>query len=434
MTYIFNSLCDLIYYMEVILQYPNQESIESILLWNFSIFLSNIFTGIRSIFSYFFIFFFKQSRDKENTITDDKNKDKNDDEDENENKDESKQRNEELIALARFETYLKSSRNGLVAVIYSHANVAECIPLSLDYACFSITALISKLEKLKDMSVKYEIESKSALVEKYEYEIKSQKEYMLDEEEPYVIDTLENCHKEARDELTTRFTELRKNQLTFLEQHKQMMLANDDFKACVIKVPISKALGFYSSTAEVVQNLSDLQDNVRRFNRNMNQLDKNLSNKLRELDRHVEDVLTLERLILKYNIAIHKYATYLKLDDPTVNKPLVAIKLENKNKDKIRCKELSDHTDEQIAQLQNDLSGLFAVEENLLKQCYDMCTRGKNDIADAKLRLTKEFGITSTSTTNKGTKDESRTILKDKGPLTQKGDVKELIINKNKPP
>src|ERR1700730_2651916 len=105
-----------IYYIEMILQYPNQESIESILLWSFSIFLSNIFTGIRSIFSYFFIFFFKQSRDKENTITDDKNKDKNDDEDENENKDESKQRNEELIALARFETYLKSSRNGLVAV------------------------------------------------------------------------------------------------------------------------------------------------------------------------------------------------------------------------------------------------------------------------------------------------------------------------------
>src|ERR1700744_6364810 len=40
---------------------------ESSFLWSFGIFLSNMFTNIKSIFSYLFMFF-KQSRDKDNTI------------------------------------------------------------------------------------------------------------------------------------------------------------------------------------------------------------------------------------------------------------------------------------------------------------------------------------------------------------------------------
>src|ERR1700733_3774414 len=96
MTY---TICDVVYYSDIILQYPNQESIESILLWSFSIFLSNIFTDIRSIFSYFFtdiksifsyffMFFFKQSKDNKNQSKDDENKSE---DDENQSEDDENQ-------------------------------------------------------------------------------------------------------------------------------------------------------------------------------------------------------------------------------------------------------------------------------------------------------------------------------------------------------
>jgi hypothetical protein len=411
--------------MDTVPQY--QESIESILLWSFS----SIFTNIKSIFSYIFMFFNK-SRDNDNQSEDNKNTVIQDLQQENttlrtqvtqllaanngiskaltshiesltiikQEFNESEERNKELIALARFETYLKSSRNAFIVAIY--------VALSADYACFSVTALISKLEKLKDMSVNYEIESKSKLVEKYQYEIKSQKEYMRDQEEPYFIDTLENSYKEARDELTTRFAKLRKNQVTFLEQYKQMKLANDDLKACIRQVPITERLGFYSSTMEGVQKLSHLEDNVKRLNNNIKKLDKDLSNELSTLDRHVKDVLTLERLILEYNIAIHKYVIYLKLDDPTINKSLVTTKLESENSHKLGCQELVDNAKQNITQIQSNLSSAVNKEDNLLKQCENMCLTGKKDIANWKLRLTK---------------GES---------MTQKGDTKELIINKNK--
>jgi hypothetical protein len=458
MTY---TICDVVYYSDIILQYPNQESIESILLWSFSIFLSNIFTDIRSIFSYFFtdiksifsyffMFFFKQSKDDENKSEDDENKSEDDENTKTIIQDlqqiaqlvalnndtnkgltshsESDQRNKELIALARYETYLKLNIDTLIVIIFSSTNVAECIPLSRDYACFSVTALISKLEKLKDMSVEYEIESKSALVVKYQEQIESQKEYMRDQKAPYPIETLDNHFGGNRSKLITRFAELRKNQVTFLKQHEQMLVDNDYFADCMEKVPPKKLQKFYDSIMPQIQNLANLPHDVERLNNNMGQLRKTLQENLRELDRHVEDVLTLERAMIKCRYSIRKYNSFLQLDNSPINKSSVQTKLNDKNNKLSTCNKHVDNSKQKMIQIQSNLSSLFTAEENLLKQCYDMCTRGKTDIADSMLRLTKEFGITST--TNKGTKDESRTILKDKGPLTPKVDVKKLIINK----
>src|SRR5580698_4044276 len=344
MTY---TICDVIYYLDVILQYPNQESIESILLWSFSIFLSNIFTDIRSIFSYFFIFFFKQSKDNKNQSKDNKNQSK---DDENQSKDdedtiiqnlqqiaqlvelkndtnkgltshsESGQRNEELIALARFETYLKLNTDTLMVIIFSSANVALYKPLSADYACFSITALISKLGKLKDMSVKYEIESKSKLVVKYQEQINSQKEYMLDQKASYPIETLNNHFADNRNKLTTRFTQLCNNHQAFLKQYEQMQVDNDYFADCMEKVPSDKLKTFYDSIMPKIQNLSNLADDDLRLDKNIKQLRKTLKKNLTELDRHVEDVLTLERAMIKCRYSIRKYNSFLQLDNSPINK------------------------------------------------------------------------------------------------------------------
>src|SRR6202000_2751401 len=211
---------------------------ESSFLWSFGIFLSNMFTNIKSIFSYLFMFF-KQSRDKDNTINqviqeENTKLDEQLSQLENTNTklaeqlsqsliannntkesltayvksiDESAQKNKELITLVRFERYLKSNRDMFIAIEHV-ITVRSNTRISLDYVCLSITGLTSKLSKLKDIIFAYDNESKSKLVFKYECEIKLQKKHMRDHNEPYVIDIIKNEYDGIHNKLISMVDQL----------------------------------------------------------------------------------------------------------------------------------------------------------------------------------------------------------------------------------
>jgi hypothetical protein len=393
-----------------------QESIESILLYNFSIFLSSIFTNIKSIFSYLFMFFNK-SRDNDNQSEDDENKNKIIQDLQKKNTmlgtqvaqllaanngisnaltshiesltlikqefNESEQRNKELIALATFKSYLKMNKSLVCAVAYSARNNKASTSLVLDIISFNITQLMSKLEKVENMSVKYEIENKSKLVNEYQYEIRLQKYYLSTKGSTYFLDALKNEHNETVVSFRTEFTLLYNRYKTFLKKFKQMQLADEAITQRMHTVSsnnMSKLEDLKPVIMERVHRLIHLGSCVNSLDEMIKQLDVDLSNKPSTIAKYVENMVPLERNLLKEKARAFKYDIMLNSPDPIMDLSSVKSKLERISNEISAHDKQSKELLGQIKLIVNDLVASFGKINDLLRSCEDMCLREKKNI------------------------------------------------------
>lgn len=435
---------------------------ESSLLWSFGIFLSNMFTNIKSIFSYLF----KQSRDKDNTInqviqeenTNTKLKERviqlenintklagqlsqlgntntklaeqlsqsliaNNNTKESltayvKSIDESAQKNKELITLVRFERYLKSNRDMFIAiehVITARSNTR----ISLDYVCLSITGLTSKLSKLKEIIFAYDNESKSKLVFKYECEIKLQKKHMRDHNEPYVIDILKKDYDGIHNKLISMVDQLINKQNLLLKEYEQVMLANDNLSEHLKKMLPDKLENFYSqyNITQQINNLNYLGNNIADLNKMVSQLRTQHLDKLDKFNNYMMDMLGLETVMLKYTMNIENYKILVKRANSGIDIYATTNKLKDKEAKLPNVQKSIDHYKQQAAQINDDLVTSISNAHKLLEKCNGMCLTGKGDINNCTSILKKQYGINITT---------------NKGPATQKpkGDTKEILLKK----
>jgi hypothetical protein len=477
---------------------------ESSFLWSFGIFLSNMFTNIKSIFSYLFMFF-KQSRDKDNTInqviqeeniklkeqviqeentklkerviqlentntklkeqviqlenTNTKlkeqviqlentntnlegqlsqslkvNKDTKDvltayseSVDELTRKaNESGQKTKELIALARFVSYLKLNRDLFIGIEYVLTPPNKRI--SLDYACLSITILTLKLSRLKEIDFAYANATKDKLVFKYECEIKLQKKYMREHNEPYSIDTLKSEYDGINNKFIDLVGQLIDKQKLLLEQYGRVELANDSLTEHMRKMPANKRSDFYTkyNITQQITNLNYLESSINALNEVISQLRIQHLDKLNKFNDYAMNILGLETVILTYTMKINNYKVLLKLDNLSLDKPAVSNKLKKKEDNLPGVRKQIAYTKQQIAQINDDLTASITKAHQLLEKCKEMCTTGETDIDNCKSIIKKQYGINIT--TDKGPQDKSMSASKNKGPATQK--PKEIILKK----